>query len=131
MPAVEVLELSWDEIEYKEVSVVDCETGEELVNVQKFRVHDEPMDKKQSCYAIEIYDDSLEGDDLYIVDEVDDMEVDEVADCGKTDVGKIEADVGKTEVNLTRVEPMVGVDFDGGFEIDLPKVQAAESDVVC
>ncbi|CAI9780036.1 unnamed protein product [Fraxinus pennsylvanica] len=93
---VEVLELPYDENIY----VIDCEIGEELVNVENFSVHDEPVDEKQPCYAIEIYDDPLK-----------------------------EAEVGKIKIDLTRAEPVVGMDFDGGFEADLPEVHAGQTDV--
>lgn len=40
--------------------MIDCETSAESVNAQKFGGHDEPVDEYHACYAIEIYDESLE-----------------------------------------------------------------------
>lgn len=68
-----------------------------MVKVQKFGLYDESVDEQQPCYTIKIYDESLEDDDLYIVDKVDDMDEDEEqAIFGGDDVqydGKIEMDV--------------------------------------
>lgn len=49
LSVVEVLELPWVEIEHKDIFVVDCETSDELVDVQKFGIHDETEDEKQPC----------------------------------------------------------------------------------
>ncbi|XP_022857352.1 uncharacterized protein LOC111378391 [Olea europaea var. sylvestris] len=117
LPVVEVLELPWDETEQKDVQVFDCETGEELVKVQK---SSEALNEQQSCYAVEIYDESVERDDVYVVDEVDDME------AGEEEVFLTGDDVEEVIVHGTEHE-YTEVDFIRA-EVDShePEVHAAE-----
>ncbi|XP_022876108.1 uncharacterized protein LOC111394492 [Olea europaea var. sylvestris] len=109
LPVVEVLELPWYEIEQKDVRVFDCETGEELVKVQK---SGEALNEQQPCYVIEIFDESVEGDDVYVVDEVDDMEADEEevytvhgTEHEYTEVDFIGAEVDSHESEVHAAEP--------------------------
>lgn len=109
LPVVEVLELPWYEIGQKDVRVFDCETGEELVKVQK---SGEALNEQQPCYAIEIFDESVKGDDVYVVDEVDDMEADEEevytvhgTEHEYTEVDFIGAEVDSHESEVHAAEP--------------------------
>lgn len=80
--------------------VVDCETSEVLDNVPNFGGHDKQVDETQTCFAIEIYDESLEGDDVYVVDEVDDVEIDEETNFGGDDIpvaGEIGVEVSERD----------------------------------
>lgn len=70
--AVEVLELSWDETLSHDIFVVGVvEIGKHKENVDEIfgKTRDKEIEQK-SCYTVEIYDETLEVDELYVTDEV-------------------------------------------------------------
>lgn len=72
MTVVEVWELPWDDKVGHDISVVDVDISEVLVEgEEKGKVDVDRQFKHNVCYVVEVYDDFLEGDDLYIVDEVE------------------------------------------------------------
>lgn len=72
LPVVDVLELPWDDKVGHDISVVDVETGEVLQEVKENGELDVVGQVQQTaCYAVEVYDEYIQGDNSYVVDEVE------------------------------------------------------------